>query len=117
MSTALWSSIPAAVSIGGLWLAGANPRTGWITGIAAQTVWATYGATTAQPGMVALAVVYTALYSRNLWQTRGAAFPSPPRPWPHWRHRAGCGRQAAAPDAGGADLPESTRDSLSGGHR
>jgi hypothetical protein len=90
MSTAVWSSIAAAVSIGGLWLAGANPRTGWITGIVAQTVWAAYGVITAQPGMIAL---YAVLYSRNLWQTRGVRFPPARRARPRWRR----GRPTGSP--------------------
>lgn len=74
MSAAVWSWIAAVVSVGGLWLAGINPRMGWVYGLGAQVVWALYGVMTQQPGMIALSVVFTLLYVRNLHRWRGTVF-------------------------------------------
>jgi hypothetical protein len=74
MSPALWSWIAAGVSVAGLWIAGINPRIGWIYGIVSQAVWVTYGLATDQPGMIALSVAFVALYGRNLWRWRGTQF-------------------------------------------
>jgi len=74
MSAAWWSWFAAAVSIGGLWIGGTNPRIGWIYGIASQAVWVTYGLVTNQPGMIALSVAFVSLYSRNIWRWRGTQF-------------------------------------------
>ncbi len=74
MSPAVWSWIAAGVSVGGLWIAGINPRVGWVYGIASQAVWVTYGLATDQPGMIALSVAFVALYCRNLWRWRFTEF-------------------------------------------
>jgi hypothetical protein len=74
LSASTWSWLAAVVSIVGLWIAGYNPRTGWIYGIASQAVWITYGLTTNQPGMIALSVAFVTIYLRNLWRWRGRRF-------------------------------------------
>lgn len=74
MSAAAWSWLAATVSVTGLWISGANPRAGWVYGFAAQTVWVLYGCYTGQPGMIALSVVFVALYTRNLRRWRGTRF-------------------------------------------
>ena len=74
MSLAVWSWITAGVSICGLGIAGINPRAGWVYGLGAQGVWAAYGITTRQDGMVAGAVAFSALYCINLWRWRGTRF-------------------------------------------
>lgn len=74
MSTAEWSWFAAAVSVPGLWISGLNPRTGWVYGIASQSVWIAYGLVTHQPGMIALSAAFTGLYGRNIWRWRGTRF-------------------------------------------
>jgi hypothetical protein len=74
MSAATWSWVAAAVSVAGLWIGGLNPRTGWIYGIASQSIWVTYGLVTDQPGMIALSVAFVGIYSRNLWRWRFTRF-------------------------------------------
>lgn len=74
MSAVIWSWVAAAVSVGGLWIAGFNPRAGWVYGLGAQVVWALYGVATNQPGMIALSAVFTLLYLRNLHRWRGTTF-------------------------------------------
>lgn len=74
MSATTWSWVAAAVSVAGLWIAGFNPRTGWIYGIVSQGVWVTYGIATDQHGMIALSVAFVAIYSRNLWRWRFTRF-------------------------------------------
>lgn len=74
MSASAWSWVAAAVSIVGLWVAGLNPRAGWVYGIGAQVVWVLYGLATDQYGMIALSVAFVAIYSRNLYRWRGTRF-------------------------------------------
>lgn len=74
MTPVVWSWITAGVSVGGLGVAGINPRAGWVYGLGAQGVWAAYGVTTRQYGMVAGAVVFDLLYCLNLWRWRGTRF-------------------------------------------
>jgi hypothetical protein len=109
MSTAaVWSWIAAVVSVAGLWLAGANPRAGWISGCVSQTVWAVYGGVTGQPGMIALSGVYIVLYGRALWNARGTQFPASTRARPQWRLRLRRPRVDKS-RAGSADHPGPAR--------
>lgn len=78
-SPALWSFVPAAVSVGGLWLSGRNPKAGWWYGLASQlTVWTVYPLLTGQPGLLAMSAVFACLYVFNLWKWRGISMPRPP---------------------------------------
>jgi hypothetical protein len=74
MSASVWSWLAALVSIAGLWLSGHNPKIGWLYGIVSQGVWATYGLTTHQPGMIALSAAFVVIYTRNLRRWRGTRF-------------------------------------------
>jgi hypothetical protein len=75
-----WSWIAAAVSIVGLWVGGHSPRAGWVYGIACQAVWAAYGWSTGQYGMIALSAAFVLIYLRNLNRNRGAQFIRPQLP-------------------------------------
>jgi hypothetical protein len=66
-----WSLATMAASVTGLWLAGYNPRWGWWAGLPTQVVWAVAGVALARPGDIILSAVFTVLYARNLWRTRG----------------------------------------------
>ncbi|MFJ4653871.1 hypothetical protein ACIP5Y_21600 [Nocardia sp. NPDC088792] len=74
MTPAEWSWVCAAVSVLGCWIGGRNPRWGWTYGILAQIVWVAYGLVTNQPGLIALSVVFAALYGWNLHRWDGTDF-------------------------------------------
>ena len=50
------------MSVLGLWISGLNPCTGWVYGIASQSVWIAYGLVTHQPGMIAFSAAFIGLY-------------------------------------------------------
>lgn len=64
----IWSFALAAVGILGLWLAGRNNKYGWAIGLAAQALWIVYAIATNQPGFIASALAYAAVYGRNWWK-------------------------------------------------
>lgn len=71
MNATDWSWVLFAVGCFGLWLSGYNPKLGWWFSIANQILaWLPYSIATQQWGMAAMSLVFTGLYSRNLWRWR-----------------------------------------------
>jgi hypothetical protein len=70
----VWSLVTMAVSVGGLWLGGIEPRWSWWWGIGAQAVWLVAGIATHRPGDVILSIVFVVMYVRNLRRNRGASY-------------------------------------------
>lgn len=62
----MWSYLLAVVGITGLLVAARAPRVGWWFNIAAQAVWITFGAATAQYGFIVMSAGYTIAYVRLL---------------------------------------------------
>lgn len=69
-----WSYGLAAVGIAGLLLAGSPDRVrrqaGWIVGFLAQGLWIVYAVVSDQPGFIATALAYGAVYFRNAVKAR-----------------------------------------------
>lgn len=74
-----WSWVLTAVGVFGLWLAGRKDWRGWLVGLAAQILWIAYAIVSRQWGFILSALVYGAVYLKNMLAWR--------------RERSGQGRQ------------------------
>jgi len=62
----LWSFILAAIGVFGLYLAGRGDHRGWMVGIGAQFLWATYAIVTNQWGFLVSCFAYGWVYTMPL---------------------------------------------------
>lgn len=68
-SSATW--VLFAVSVFGLWLTGQHPRAGWRFALVNQILlWLPWAIWARQPGLIAQALVFAAIYARNLHRWR-----------------------------------------------
>ena len=100
-----WSYLLTAVGVFGLFLAGRRDRRGWMVGIGAQALWATYAVSSRQWGFLVSAAAYGWVYSKNAraWgndtSSRARGETGPCCAEPRWVEVDGVGRWVAPPCA------------------
>ena len=62
----MWSWLPTAIGVTGLWLV-RNHGWAWGINLASQAVWIAYAVATEQYGFIVASLAYSAVFGKNLW--------------------------------------------------